>query len=82
MGNQQIAGIHFKFKSDLYAPVLTAHEVRLLVAIASQRGAKMCTYDTSQAFLYGATVMLTRTYMRGPRIGDSSWCQRDTACSL
>ncbi len=36
MGNQQIAGIHFN-ESDLYAPVLKAHEVRLLVAIAAQR---------------------------------------------
>ena len=52
MGNQQIAGIHFN-ESDLYAPVLKAHEVRLLVAIAAQRGATMYKYDTSQAFLYG-----------------------------
>ncbi len=52
VGNQQIAGIHFN-KSDLYAPVLKAHEVRLLVAIASQRGANMYKYDTSQALLYG-----------------------------
>ena len=39
--------------SDLYAPVLKAHEVLLLVAIAAQRGATICKYDTSQAFLYG-----------------------------
>ena len=52
MGNQQIAGIHFN-ESDLYAPVLKAHEVRLLVAITAQKGAKMYKYDTSQAFLYG-----------------------------
>ncbi len=52
MGNQQIAGIHFN-ESDLYAPVLKALEVRLLVAIAAQKGAKMYKYDTSQAFLYG-----------------------------
>jgi hypothetical protein len=52
MGNQQIAGIHFN-ESDLYAPVLKAHEVRLLMAIASQRGATIYKYDTSQAFLYG-----------------------------
>jgi hypothetical protein len=52
MGNQQVAGVHFN-ESDLYAPVLKAHEVRLLVAIAAQRGATMYKYDTSQAFLYG-----------------------------
>ena len=52
MGNQQIAGVHFN-ESDLYAPVLKAHEVRLLVAIAAQHGATIYKYDTSQAFLYG-----------------------------
>ncbi len=50
-GNQQIACIHFS-EGDLYASVLKAHEVRLLAAIASQRGAKMYKYDTSQTFLY------------------------------
>ena len=34
--NQQIAGIHFK-ESDLCAPVLKAHEVLVVVAIAAQR---------------------------------------------
>jgi len=52
VGNQQIAGVHFN-ESDLYAPVLKAHEVRLLVAIAAQHGATIYKYDTSQAFLYG-----------------------------
>ena len=52
MGNQQIAGIHFN-ESDLYAPVLKAHEVRLLAAIAAKHGAQIFKYDTSQAFLYG-----------------------------
>ena len=52
MGNQQIAGIHFN-ESDIYAPVLKAHEVRLLTAIAAQHGAPIYKYDTSQAFLYG-----------------------------
>ena len=51
MGNQQIAGVHFN-ESDLYAPVLKAHEVRLLVAIAAQHGATIYKYDTSQVFLY------------------------------
>jgi hypothetical protein len=52
MGNQQIAGNHFD-KSDLYAPALKAHEVRLLVAMAAQRGAQIYKYDTSEALLYG-----------------------------
>jgi hypothetical protein len=52
MGNQQIAGIHFN-ESDIYAPVLKAHEVRLLTGIAAQHGAPIYKYDTSQAFLYG-----------------------------
>ena len=52
VGNQQIAGIHFN-ESDIYAPVLKAHEVRLLTAIAAQHGAPIYKYDTSQAFLYG-----------------------------
>ena len=52
MGNQQIAGVHFN-ESDLYAPVLKAHEVRLLTAIAAQYDAPIYKYDTSQAFLYG-----------------------------
>ena len=52
MGNQQKAGIHFD-ERDLYAPVLKAAEVRLLAAIAAQRGAKIYKYDTAQAFLYG-----------------------------
>ena len=50
--NQQIAGIHFN-ESGLYAPVLKANEVRLLVAIAAHRGATIYKYDTPQAFLYG-----------------------------
>ena len=52
MGNQQKPGIHFN-EQDLYAPVLKSAEVRLLAAIAAQRGAKIYKFDTSQAFLYG-----------------------------
>jgi hypothetical protein len=52
MRNQQIAGVHSN-ESDLYAPVLKAHEVRLLAAIAEQCDAQIYKYDTSQAFLYG-----------------------------
>jgi hypothetical protein len=46
VGNQQITGIHFN-ESDLYAPFLKAHEVRLVVATALQLGAKMYKYYTS-----------------------------------
>ena len=63
MGNQHIAGIHFN-ESDLYVPVLKAHEVRLLVAIAAERGAKIYKNDTSQAFLYGDVDQ--DLYARGP----------------
>jgi hypothetical protein len=51
MGNQQIAGIHFN-ESEFYDPVLKAHKLRLLLAIALQQGAKMYKYDTSQALFY------------------------------
>ena len=37
----------------VYAPVLKAPEVRLLMAIAARQGATIYKYDTSQAFLYG-----------------------------
>ena len=68
MGNQQIAGVHFN-ESDLYAPVLKAPEVRLLMAIAARQGATLYKYDTSQAFLYGDVE--EDLYARAP----------DTACS-
>ncbi len=50
--NQQVEGGHFKF-GDLYAPVMKASEVRLMVAIAAQYGCKMLKTDTKQEFLYG-----------------------------
>ncbi len=42
--------------TDLYAPVLKAHEARLLLAIAAAEGSSCLVYktDTSQAFLYGS----------------------------
>ena len=40
-------------ESDFYAPVLKAHEVRLLAAIAAQYDAQIFKYDTSQASLFG-----------------------------
>jgi hypothetical protein len=79
MGNQQIACIHFN-ESYLYAPVLKAHKVRLLVAIASQKGTKMYKHDTShwQAFLYGDVDQ--DLYARA-WIGGKKWYQKSTACS-
>jgi hypothetical protein len=53
-GDQQVAGESF-IATDLYAPVLKAHEARLLllVAIAAAEGCSVYKTDTSQAFLYG-----------------------------
>ena len=47
-GDQQISGVSFK-ESDLYAPVLKATEVRLLLALAAAEGAKVVKTDTNQA---------------------------------
>jgi hypothetical protein len=47
--NQQVEGVHYK-SGDLYAPVMKAAEVRLMVAIAAQYGCKMLKTDTKQAF--------------------------------
>ena len=49
-GNQQEEGIHYK-SGTLYAPVMKASEVRLMVAIAAQNGTKLFKSDTKQAFL-------------------------------
>ncbi len=49
-GDQQVAGKSFD-ATDLYAPVLKAHEARLLLAIT---GCWVYKTDTSQAFLYGS----------------------------
>jgi hypothetical protein len=51
-GDQQIEGLQFN-QRDIYSPVLKSAEVRLMVAIAAQHGAKMYKTDTTQAFLYG-----------------------------
>jgi hypothetical protein len=51
-GTSRLIGVHLN-ERDLYTLVLKAHEVRLLVAIAAERGATVYKYDTSQAFLYG-----------------------------
>ncbi len=40
--------------TDLYAPVLKAHESRLLPAIAAAEGCSIYKTDTSQPFLYGS----------------------------
>jgi hypothetical protein len=52
-GDQQVAGESF-VATDLYAPVLKAHESRLLLAIAAAEGASVYKTDTSHAFLYGS----------------------------
>ncbi len=52
-GDQQVAGKSF-VATDLYAPVLKAHESRLLLAIAAAEGCSVYKTDTSQAFLYGS----------------------------
>jgi hypothetical protein len=49
-GDQQIPGVSLQ-KSDLYAPVLKAAEVRL--ALTAANGAKVVKTDTKQAYLYG-----------------------------
>ena len=51
-GDEQIEGLQFN-QRDIYSPVLKSAEVRLMVAIAAQHGAKMYKTDTTQAFLYG-----------------------------
>ena len=48
-GNQQVEGVHYK-SGDLYAPVMKAFEVKLMVAIAAQYGCEMLKTDTKQAF--------------------------------
>ena len=70
MGNQQIAVFQFK-ESDLCPPVLKAHEVLLLVAIAAQRGATIYKYDTYQPFLFG-DVDHVRKCTLGPPTGGQS----------
>ena len=63
-GNQQVEGVHYK-SGDLYAPVMKASEVRLMVAIAAQYGCKMLKTDTKQAFLNGK-IGDEKIYIRPP----------------
>ncbi len=51
-GDQQEEGLQFN-QRDIYSPVLESAEVRLMVAIAAQHGAKMYKTDSTQAFRYG-----------------------------
>ena len=51
-GNQQQEGVHYD-SGNLYAPVMKASEVRLMVAIAAQNQTKLLKTDTKQAFLKG-----------------------------
>ncbi len=54
MGNQQKEGIHYKL-GELYAPVMKATEVILLMVIAAKHGRTVFKLerDTKQAFLNG-----------------------------
>jgi hypothetical protein len=63
-GNQQVEGVHYK-TGDLYAPVMKASEVRLMVAIAAQYGCKLLKTDTKQAFLNGE-IRDEKIYIRPP----------------
>ena len=51
--------------TDLYAPVLKAHESRLLLAIAAAEGCSVYKTDTSHAFLYGS-MENDAVYIRAP----------------
>ena len=63
-GNQQVEGVHYQ-AGDLYAPVMKASEVRLMVAIAAKHGCKMLKTDTKQAFLNGE-IGSEKIYIRPP----------------
>jgi len=61
-----VAGESF-VATDLYAPILKAHESRLLLAIAAAEGCSVYRdkTDNSQAFLYGS-MENDVVYMRAP----------------
>jgi hypothetical protein len=63
-GNQQVEGVNYE-SGDLYAPVMKASEVRLMVAIAAQHGCKLLKTDTEQAFLNGE-IGGEKIYIRPP----------------
>jgi hypothetical protein len=63
-GNQQEEGIHYN-SGNLYAPVMKASEVRLMVAVAAQHGNKLLKSDTKQAFLNG-DIGDEKIYIRPP----------------
>jgi hypothetical protein len=63
-GNQQEEGIHYN-SGNLYAPVMKASEVRLMVAIAAQNKTKLLKTDTKQAFLNGE-IGDEKIYIRPP----------------
>ena len=52
-GDQQVPGESF-VATDLYAPILKAHESRLLLAIAAAEGCSVYKTNTTHAFLYGS----------------------------
>ena len=63
-GNQQVEGVHYN-AGNLYAPVMKASEVRLMVAIAAQNKTKLLKTDTKQAFLNG-DIGDEKIYIRPP----------------
>ncbi len=67
-GEQQVAGESF-LATNLYAPVLKAHESRLLLAIAAVEGCSVYKTNTSQAFLYGS-MENDVVYIRAPEPQD------------
>ncbi len=66
-GDQHVAGESF-VASDLYAPVIKAHEARLLLAIAAAEDCLVYKTDTSQASLY-ERIENDEVYIRVP----ASW---------
>ncbi len=52
MGNQQKEGVHFQL-GELYAPVMKAAEVLLLIAIVAKHRLNLFKSDTKRALLNG-----------------------------
>jgi hypothetical protein len=63
-GNQQEEGVHCN-SGNLYAPVMKASVVRLMVTIAAQNKTKLLKTDTKQAFLNG-DIGDEKMYIRPP----------------
>ncbi len=63
-GNQQQEGVRYN-SGNIYAPVMKASEVRLMVAIAAQNKTKLLKTDIKQAFLNG-DIGDEKIYIRPP----------------